>query len=209
MIKSISFNVQRLLPYLALVAVGACGGSGGSGGSGSSSRVDPLEQMNARAVAFIQSKQPTVFTGMERVPTMGNVDYSGFLLVRLSNTSDTITDTISGEMHVQVDFDQAAMVTGSTGTLLDDRGKELDGQIMFSAGSLDREGDPNSNATFEFSGSGILIDDIGQAIDLELAFEGDFLEQEATAIGGAVLGRSTTESIAQTVGGVFMVGIDQ
>lgn len=179
----------------------SCGGSGGSG-------VDPqlaaLETMRADANRLVEDFSPLSYTDLAIVPTVGTATYQGYLSAQLSNTSDGITDTLIGDLSLQVDFAASNMVTGSAEGFLDENGAPLVGTLTLSNGSLDRDGDPNTDATFTFEGSGQLIDVAGQTLILSTNFEGDFLEDNYSGVGGDILGQVIVDGNVQSLGGIFI-----
>jgi hypothetical protein len=180
-------------------------------GSGSDA-VEPiptaLDEMNASASSLISSFTPVEYTDLSLIPTTGTAGYSGFILGQLSNTDDDVTDTMIGELSIQVSFSEQNMVSGVASSFLDENGNPMTGEISISGGVLDRAGDTAVDATFAFEGSGELVDLDGRAIQLDAAFEGDFLGESANGIGGDVLGQVTVDGTGQSFGGIFIAEID-
>ncbi|MEJ6404933.1 hypothetical protein [Yoonia sp. 2307UL14-13] len=175
-----------------------------SGGGGSTADVSALVQMRADANRLLDRYDPIEYTDLSTVPTTGSATYSGFISGQLADTGDTVTDSLIGELLVEVDFGAVEMVSGSADNFLDDQSNPLTGSITLSGGTLDREGDPTVDATFQFTGQGELVDTHGQTLVLNTDFEGDFLADGQTGIGGDVLGRVTVDGDEQSFGGFFV-----
>ena len=163
-----------------------------------------LQRMRAESSQLVASFLPIDYTDMARVPIMGSASYNGYISAQLSNRSDDVTDTLIGELHLEVDFAASDMVTGSADGFLDDTGSALTGTLNLSGGSLDRDGDPNTDATFTFEGTGELVNAGGRTLVLLTTFEGDFLEENLSGVGGDVLGQVIVDGSTQSLGGFFI-----
>ena len=190
------------------VLLGSCLFMSACGGNSPAPLPTELEILSSSADAMIDRFETIPFTSPNLVPTSGTADYSGFFLGQLANTSDDLTDSISGEMVVQVNFAVSNMISGTVYRIVDDNGDAMSGKIDFSGGLLNREGDPNVDATLTFEGDGALTDINSNPINLDLVFEGDFLGADANGISGDILGRAVSGEANQAVGGVFIVERD-
>lgn len=147
---------------------------------------------------------PAEYTDLTALPTSGAVIYSGFVSGVLSNTDDSITDTLIGDLSVNVSFEGPEMVSGIANGFLDDDGNMLTGELNLSGGALDRDGDPNVDATLTFEGSGELTAASGDVLIINTDFSGDFLGEQLEAIGGEAIGQVTVDGINQSFGGGFI-----
>jgi len=181
----------------------ACGGSGSS----TDAQLAELNALNASADAMIERFQPVSFTDPNMVPAVGTANYAGYFLGQMADTDDSLADTLTGEMALQVEFAATSMVSGTVFGILDENGDEVTGQIDLSGGVLDRDGDPNTDATFGFEGDGTLTDINSNTIILDLVFEGDFLGTDASGIAGDILGRADSGGTSQAIGGAFIAEV--
>jgi len=219
-------NFALLRPAMVKVMMGAviCGLAGCGGGGGSSSETPVTEDpdvipiptpvdtstsgQRASATALLTEWAPTnppVYTGLSAIPQTGGADYTGFIYGELANDSDSITDSVIGSLTLEVGFTAAgATFAGTASDFVDEDDADLTGSLTVSGGTLNRDGNPASDATVGANLAGTLTD----AADRELAFgvqlEGDFLGSAYNAIGGAALGRVTVGSVNQDFDGGFI-----
>ncbi|EBA11809.1 hypothetical protein RCCS2_17811 [Roseobacter sp. CCS2] len=180
------------------------------GGSGSSSTDPQLAELNALYVsadAMIERLQPVAFTDPSMAPISGTASYAGYFLGQMANTNDNLSDSLTGEMDIRVDFADTEMVSGTVFGILDDNGDAISGQIDLTGGILDRDGDPNVDATLSFEGNGMLTDINSNNINLDLVFEGDFFGADVAGVAGNILGRAESNGTSQAVGGVFIAEV--
>jgi len=159
----------------------ACGG--GSGGN-----IDPqleaFDSLNRSADALIERMQPISYSPLEAVADAGSMDYAGYSMAQLGSSNDDLTDQALGQMSVQVEFALPQIVSGAVSNLLDQGGNALSGEITLFGGLLNRDGDPNTDATLVFQGSGDPVDKSDNSIAFDLTFEGDFLNSDISGIWG-------------------------
>lgn len=191
---------QRIILLMSCCLIAACSGPG----SGSGPQLTELSVLNASADRMINRFDQEGFSDPGMVPASGNAKYNGYFLAQLANADDNLTDSISGEMTIDVDFGSSAIISGTVFGLIDDNSEAMSGQLTLSGGSLNRNGDPEVDATLVFEGDGVLVDVNSNSIGLDLVFEGDFLGSDATGIGGSILGQATTDQGNQSVGGIFV-----
>ncbi len=194
-------NIIWLKLVLAGSLVSACGGSGGSGDDPQASE---LQQMRTATNQLLADFTPIEYTELAMVPTVGTATYNGFISGQLSNTEDDVTDTLIGQMTVEVDFEAVDIVTGTASGFLDDNGDQMTGMLTLMGGYLDRDGNPNVDATFLFEGTGELVDIDGQTLVLDTDFGGDFLGATGDGIGGDFAGQVTADGESQSIGGLFI-----
>lgn len=192
-----------LMTLIAHVSLTACGGA--TTGGDDDPRMEALDSLNSAADALISQMQPISYSPLAAIPVAGSMRYQGYFLAQLGDTSDNLTDKASGKMSVDVAFDQSEIISGAVTGVLDQRGNTLTGDIILSGGTLDRGGDPNTNATLVFQGTGDLMDVASNTISFDLQFEGDFLNSDVSGIGGDILGSATFSGKVQAVGGLFIV----
>lgn len=145
------------------------------------------------------------FSIVSELPTSGSAEYSGFLSFQLGNVTDQIPDRIAGQMDISVDFEASAFgISGTAHSLTDGDGNGLEGLLDLGNGTLDRNGNPRTDATVEFLGSGVLIDQRSNDISLVLALQGDFFGIGQEGLAGTVNGRAEASGIQQNASGVFI-----
>jgi len=105
-------------------------------------------------------------------------------MAQLGSSNDDLTDQALGQMSVQVEFALPQIVSGAVSNLLDQGGNALSGEITLFGGLLNRDGDPNTDATLVFQGSGDPVDKSDNSIAFDLTFEGDFLNSDISGIWG-------------------------
>lgn len=176
----------------------------GSGGTEADAPLDRLEAMRTETSQLVAKFSPVAYTELTDVPPVGSASYRGFVSAQLSNTSDNVTDTLIGELSIDVNFAESDIVTGAAEGFLDENGLPLTGMLVLSNGTLDRAGDPNTDATFTFAGAGSLVDASGQTLNILANFEGDFLENNYSGVGGDFLGQIIVDGNAQSLGGLFI-----
>jgi hypothetical protein len=206
--QQLKTNSVRYSLLASCVTLAACAG-GSSGGSSPRPATPTAADIYERdASLLIDSFRPFEFTELATIPGDSRVNYEGFALAQLSNTEDDVMDSFAGNLLLVVDFDEVEMVSGSIYEIVDDKGEAMSGEILLEGGQLNRNGDPNADATFDFQGSGELTSESYGAVDFQLGFEGDFLGQNANGIGGDILGIATHNGESQAVGGLFIVQIE-
>lgn len=178
--------------------------AGCMGGGSPETEATELDLKQTAAQQMFSDFDTIEYTDLALLPTSGSVSYEGFLSGRLSNTSDSVTDTLIGDLSVNVSFGDSSLISGVAGGFLDDNGDALDGTIILSAGGLDRAGDPDVDATLTFEGSGELTSASGDVLVFEADFAGDFLGEEYQGIGGEALAQVTVAGTPQSFSGAFV-----
>lgn len=201
---------------LFLVTLGACGGGGG--GAPMVTSVAPAgppapslptlgdtQMWSDRTALLDRYTDPTVYTALSDIPTRGSASYDGYFAGELANTSDNVTDTLIGAMTLDVGFNTTSVqVSGSVSGFVDSDDNALSGQLTLTAGSLDRGGNPSSDATLMMTASGTLTDAQGRELVMGTQLEGDFLESGYAAVGGDVLGSVRVDGVDQDFDGGFI-----
>ncbi len=200
--RSVQFSTVAVCMVL-----GACSGGGGVGGT-EYDKVDSatlaLRQAQANTNDLRAEFSPIVYTDLLTIPTTGSAQYSGFISGQLSDISDDVTDGLIGELQLEIAFAETDMVSGRATNFLDQRGNPVIGSIALTGGALNRDGDPNVDATFSFEGLGELTDTNGRNLELDVDFDGDFLGDQNAGIGGDVMGQVNVEGATQSFGGLFI-----
>ena len=161
--------------------------------------------MLAAQSALIADYSPITYTELSAIPVSGRAEYNGYLGGTLSNKSDSITDSIVGDMSLSITF--ASTSPSVTGTATNFRGADdavMAGSLTFSDGNFDRNGDPDSDATLTLSATGTLRDAQNNDLVFGGQLEGDFLGSQYDAVGGEVLGRVTQGGVDQNFDGTFI-----
>lgn len=195
--------IQIFGPLVATLVLSGCGGSGGG-----EPQVTALDDMNV-AIGELQADHPAgTYTPLnDPAIASGTVKYNGFLRANLANETDDVTDILAGQMELEVAFDATDMVTGTARGFVDEDGQTVTGELTLSGGTLDRDGDPALDFTFQFDGDGVLRSPSGQLIGLEVSFDGDFLGDSGEAVGGDVAGTATVDGNAQNLQGPFIAAV--
>lgn len=202
---------------LVVLTLSACGGGGG-GEPMVTSPPDPdptpitppptpgdSAMWDARAALLATYTEPTIYTGLPSVPTSGTATYDGYFSGALSNTTDNVTDSLIGALSLGVQFRATTVtVSGTVSDFVDSNDNALTGELTLSTGSLDRSGDPGSDATLLMRANGTLRDAQGQDLIIGTQLEGDFLGADHTAVGGEVLGGVTVNGVDQDFDGDFI-----
>ena len=192
-----------------LLTLTACGG-GGDGPVVTPPPIDPPAPgdtgMWVTHSALLETyTDPTIYTALPNIPTNGSATYDGTFSGQLANSTDSVTDTLIGAMTVDVDFRATTVdVVGSVSDFVDSDDNALTGQLTLSAGSLDRGGNPSSDATLMMLANGTLRDAQGRDLIIGSQLEGDFLGAGHAAMGGAVLGSVQVNGIDQDFDGGFI-----
>lgn len=216
-------NFALLRPAMVKMMAGAviCGlaGCGGGGGSDTPVTEEPRDEIpvvpetstsgqRASATALLTEWAPTnppVYTALSAIPQTGGADYTGFIYGELANDSDSITDSVIGSLTLEVGFTAAgATFTGTASDFVDEDDADLTGSLTVSGGTLNRDGNPASDATVGANLAGTLTDTADRELAFGVQLEGDFLGSAYNAIGGAALGRVTVGSVNQDFDGGFI-----
>ena len=164
-----------------------------------------LAQMSVTNTALLAQYTPVVYTDLAIVPSSGSMIYTGIVQGDLSNTGDTLTDEVTGEMTLSVTFrPTTANVSGSAKNFRDKEGAAMTGSLTFSGGAFDRDGDTSSDATLRLSANGTLTDTNSQQLVFVTRFEGDFLGSSYDAVGGDMLGGVAHNGTTQNFDGTFI-----
>lgn len=214
--RAMSSHITKIIAACGLLGtLAACGGGGGSDGTPA---VDPnpspqtptpdqtgADMQDARAALLETYANPLVYTDLSSVPIRGDANYQGYFSGNLANSNDSITDTLIGQIDLDVDFTATSVnVSGSVDNFYDEDDDPLSGSLRLSNGSLDRDGSPSNDATLVLSASGTLTDDRGRDLELGTQLEGDFLGSDYNAVGGEVLGSVTVNGTDQDFDGSFI-----
>lgn len=163
------------------------------------------DQIDARDQLLASYTNPINYTELTQIPTTGSASYRGYLFGTLSNTTDTVTDSLSADFEMTIEFNQASVdVVGRASNVFGDDGASLTGHLTLGNATLDRGGNPNTDPTLALEITGELTETDGDAIDLIGLLEGDFLGAQYQAAGGAVFGRAVTSGVSQNFDGGFI-----
>lgn len=196
-----------------LVTLAACGGGGGEPVVTSPRPVTSTPtptpgdtgMWRERNALLASHTEPTIYTQLSSIPTSGSATYDGYLSGQLANTSDSVTDTLIGAMTLNVGFRTSTLqVSGAARDFIDSDDNALSGELALTAGSLDRGGDPSSDATLLITANGTLRDAQGRNLVIGSQLEGDFLGVGHRAVGGEVLGSVRVNGIDQDFDGGFI-----
>lgn len=229
---SIPFHACRLAVGITCLAVlSACGGGGTTTGAvttpatpvipaptgGTDTPVTttpvtaPLTASQKRNAAttlvsqYAPSGQP-VYTALSIIPTTASFTYNGYFYGDLSNRSDDVTDSLIGALQMGVKFTStSADITGTITNFADGDNADVSGTLRLSNGTLNRNGNPNNDATLSATVAGTLTDGAGRKLDLGVRLEGDFLGAVPDGIGGEALGAVTIDGTSQDFDGGFIV----
>lgn len=218
-LTDMSSHITKIIAAFGLMGtLAACGGGGGGGGDGTPPTTpaptpptaptpgDDLNTMEAGRDALLATyANPLDYTDLSAIPTRGDANYQGYFSGNLANTGDSITDTLIGQIDMDVDFtSNSVRVSGSVGSFVDEDDDALSGSLTLGNGSLDRDGNPSNDATLVLTATGTLTDDRGRDLDIGTQLEGDFLGSGHAAVGGEVLGSVTVNGTDQDFDGSFI-----
>ncbi|MDX8355598.1 hypothetical protein [Cognatiyoonia sp. IB215182] len=174
------------------------------GGGSPGAEATELDLKQTAAQQMFSDFDTIEYTDLALLPTSGSASYEGFLSGQLSNTNDAVTDTLIGDLSVNVSFGDSSLISGVASGFLDENGDALDGTIILSAGELDRAGDPEVDATLTFEGSGELTSVSGDVLVFDADFAGDFLGEDYQGMGGEALAQVTVGGASQSFSGAFV-----
>lgn len=190
-----------------LGGLAACGGSSATTPTvtPSPSTSPTADEMLLAQSALNDQYSPINYTDLSSIQTSGSATYNGYIGGDLSNTADALPDSVIGEMALVVNFNNTSVsVSGSADNFRDGNNGVLTGNLQFSDGALDRDGDPSSDATLTLSADGTLTDASNRAMVFGSRLEGDFLEADSAGVGGNVLGRVSYGGANQDFDGSFI-----
>jgi hypothetical protein len=190
-----------LVSVTCFALLGACMGSGDASEPALEPALEPADALLKNSLELSAKIQQLPYSNLSEIQTFGSLSYEGFMLARLDDRSDNITDTLATEISISVDFDTSGVVTGESGRIFEASGEEMQGLIKFSGGTLDLSGDPALDATFEFIGKGEVIDRNGTVLSLDFLFEGDFFGSTNEGLAGGIFGQAEVNGDQQRIGG--------
>lgn len=216
--SGMSSHITNIIAAFGLMGTLAACGGGGGGGDGtppttpvptpptSPTPGDDLDTMEAgRAALLATYADPLEYTNLSAIPTQGDANYQGYFSGTLADTGDSITDTLIGQIDLDVDFtSNSVRVSGHVDNFVDADDDALTGSLTLGSGSLDRDGNPSNDATLVLTASGTLTDDRGRDLAIGTQLEGDFLGDNHRAVGGEVLGSVTVNGSDQDFDGSFI-----
>lgn len=218
--SGMSSQITKIIAAFGLMGtLVACGGGGG-GGDGTppvNPGPDPTlptaptpdqsgdDMRAARAALVATYADPPDYTDLSAIPTRGDANYQGYFSGNLANTSDSVTDTLIGQIDMDVTFTSTSVdISGDVDRFVDDDNDDLTGSLTLTGGRLDRDGNPSNDATLVLTASGTLTDDRGRDLNIGTQLEGDFLGTGHRAVGGEVLGSVTVNGNDQDFDGSFI-----
>ena len=163
-------------------------------------------QLRTDATTMIaRNTAPLTYTELVQIQTGGIIAYSGFFYGDLENTPAGISNNLIGELNMQITFTPtSAGVVGTASQFVDDNNDAVSGQLVLSAGMLDRAGNPENDATFSVTATGQLTELDGDILDFGGQLQGDFLGATYLAIGGDVFGRIDSSGNLYDLNGGFI-----
>ena len=203
-----------------LILLAACGGGGGGAdpvrepdlpgpatpGTGVPATTAALRQAATGLLDVWAPAGVADYTALAAIPAAGSAAYAGYLYGDLSTDGGSATESLIGRLSLTARFTaDSATFSGRVSDVVDSRDDPLTGTLTVSGGSLNRAGNPASDATLRgIAVGGTLRDEDGATWDLGLRLEGDFLGSTAQALGGEALGRVTVGSTVQDFDGGFI-----
>lgn len=209
-------GVRGLTVMILLSAISACGGGSATTPNVSPAPTSPVPsvlpssaptsaEMNSVQKTLIAGISSTGYTDLRTIPVSGGATYEGIISGDLANTTDRLTDTVIGELALNVSFNaSSAAVSGTAANFRDDNGEAMTGNLVFSGGALNRDRDPENDATLTLLADGNLRDATGRNLVFGVRLEGDFLGDTYNAVGGDALGRVTYDDTIQDFDGTFI-----
>ncbi len=202
---------KYIVAVLVATVLASCGGGGQSPTETPDPPPNPTPQTEPVAMRSAMSDlldfyaNPISYTTLSQIPTTGSARYTGYLSGELSNSSDTIPDSLIANLTIDVEFGATTFVaSGQATNFFDDANEPVTGSLVLAVGQLDRSGNPNDDATFTMTADGQLTTAGGDQFDISSRLEGDFLGAQHNALGGAALGRATAGGQLQDFDGSFI-----
>ena len=162
-------------------------------------------QMRNGATGLVGDFTPITYTALGSVPTSGSATYNGYLYGNLANRSDAVTDSVIGQMAMQVGFTSTSVsISGNVTDFVDASDAAMAGSLTLSNGSLNRNGNPAGDATLTVSANGTLTDSANRALAVGVQLEGDFLGGSYGGVGGEALGKVSVNGADQDFDGGFV-----
>jgi hypothetical protein len=148
---------------------------------------------------------PVTYASPDDAPMSGTAQFSGYAYGSMTNSADSVTDNIIGDLNIDVVFgNTSSSFTGSIENFVDEDGTAMSGTLTLTSGTFDRLGDPAADSTIGISVRGTLTDAASQDLTIGGRLEGDFLGSSTDAIGGEFLGTVTFEDTEQDLNGGFV-----
>lgn len=199
-------EIHRHMSLLLTLLVAGCS-SGGSVPPDTPDRSSmyqaQLDGINAEISELANRYIDVPFTPEAMIPTTGVVAYDGFWSGVLSNGEDQITDSITGELHIDVSFtDDQSRSHGVIQSFRDSIGAPMSGSLELYDFRISRSG--NASETIGFTGAGDLVDEGGSAIAITAQFGGNFVGLQAQGVAGEATGYADVDQQRQAVGGSFI-----
>lgn len=198
---------HQFLCLLCLTFIPACGGGGGA-----TVPTPPPPPPDIDIAEFEVAQDlldthadPVTYASPADAPTSGSAQFTGFAYGSLTNLTDTITNSLIGELTIDVAFASSTTnLSGSISNVVDEEGNAMTGALSLTSGTFDRFGDPAADSTVGISFLGTLTDEDAQTISIGGRLEGDFLGTSTDAIGGEFLGTVTFGDDEQDLNGGFV-----
>ncbi len=199
---------NQCLSILCLGSISACGGGGG----GTIVPTPPPPPPELEIEEFVVAQElltthadPVTYASPDTAPTSGTAQFNGYAYGSMTNSTDTITENIIGDIRINVVFGNTS--TGFTGIIenfIDEDGNAMSGSLTLSSGTFDRLGDPAADSTIGIAVRGTITDATSQELTIGGRLEGDFLGSSTDAIGGEFLGTVSFEDTEQDLNGGFV-----
>ncbi len=191
-----------LLPF----TLAACGGGGGSPVNVPVPPSTSGAPTIAQATALLDMHaDPVSYSVLTSIPSTGTAEYAGFAYGDLANTSDNITDSLIGELTVNVTFGAPSTTfSGAIDNFADESGDLIAGSLDLSGGAFDRNGNPSADPTIGITVNGNLTDTQARVLTFNGRLEGDFLGSTYSAMGGEFLGSVSVSGNNQNFDGGFI-----
>lgn len=186
-----SLTTVRILGGVAAFALAGCGGGGGDG-----TQVSEIPQFASLAEVASVGQSNTTRIGalgttlQADVPQTGTATYRG--TIALNDQGATAEATLGGGMVLDVDFANAANVTGAAGNFFDRSGRAVSGELTLTNAEY---GPISTGAAIigDLDGriSGITVGTETKAYDYDLEAGLLYFDTDGGALLGPVLGEAT------------------
>ena len=202
--------MQRIVFSLFLLCVSsllvACGGGSGATPTVPAPPSVPGSGPIAAATGLLNTHaDPVSYTSLGDIPSSGTATFEGYAYGTLDDQSDTVTDSLIGDLTVTVSFgNNNTLLTGSITNFTDENDDALTGTISLTDGNFDRSGNPSADPTIGVTISGEIVDNQSQTLSINGRLEGDFLSSNAAAMGGELLGTVSVNGERQNIDGGFI-----
>ena len=195
--------VRLIISIIALFTLQACGGATPPVTVAPDIGFSDLDQS---AKNLIRLYENTAFTAPNSLPTNDTAAYSGYLGATIYNNLGNKVTRVIGEADIEISFGGTIVsATGDITNFVDETQGAMQGALTLSNGTLDPDGDPQSNPTFVAQATGVLRWPNLLNRNIDVVLEGDLRGLSYNALAGEVLGQHSASGGNGQVVGSFIL----